>query len=921
MIQGGRYERQAGEHFDRYVFRRHQDDRRPPALPRRLARTAATAVRTRAGGGHAHCGAMIYLGDSFPAEYRDTIFFNNIHGNRVNTDVLEQSGLRLRRPSRRRTSCSRTTAGSAGINLKYGPDGSVYLIDWYDEQACHTNDVDIWDRTNGRIYRVSYGTAPYRAADLGTLSNEELVALQLHANDWHVRTARRLLEERGGTPETTRGLTRILRENPDPRRRLRALWALHASGGLVEGLLLEQLRSEHAYLRAWAIQLLCESRNPSRAALAEFAQLARLDPSPVVRLYVASALQRMPLDDRWEIAQALLAHGEDATDANLPLLLWYGIEPLVPLDPRRALELASASAMPEITGFLWRRAAFEPPAHEALVTALRKLPDDESRLFALDQTYAALEGLRGIEPPPSWPRAYQELAESADAAVRDRALLVAAVFGEESAFPALRALLEDPSADLAKRRLALGALAGASEPETARVVQGLLDQPELRGEAIRALARFDHAATPELLLSRWEGFSGVERADALATLASRPVWARELLGGLARGTVAKSDLNALVLRQLGALADPEVDGMLARTWGVLRSTQEDKLAAIAKWKERLVPDVLAGADPSLGREVFAKTCMRCHVLFGVGGTIGPDISGANRADLGYLLENVIDPNALIPLEYQVSVATTTDERLVTGIEKGSDDRTVRLQTENELVVLARDEVASLRLDALSMMPEGQLETLREDEAIALFAYLQSDRQFPRLLTAENRASFFDGTSLAGWSGDPALWSIEQGEIVGRAREPLARNAFLVSDFLGADFRLSLDIRLVPNEANSGIQFRTEPLADGEVRGYQADVGAGWWGKLYEENGRALLSAESGEAHVRPGEWNHYEIEAVGDHVQTWINGATCVDLHDPAGARRGQVALQLHSGSAVEVRFKNLVIEPSPATEGTSGSR
>jgi putative membrane-bound dehydrogenase-like protein len=919
VIQGGRYVRQAGEHFDRYVFRDIQ------TIADHLHYLGGwshggNGRSNRVGGGHAHCGAMIYLGDSFPASYRDTIFFNNIHGNRVNTDLLEQKGSGYV-GHHGADFLLANDRWFRGINLKYGPDGSVFLIDWYDAQACHTSDVNIWNRTNGRIYRVAYGKEPYRSADLSKLSSDELVGLQLQGNDWYVRTARRLLEERELTPETRRGLAGILRNVPDPRRKLRALWALAATGGLDEPMLEKQLTSEHAYLRAWAIQFFCENRDPSRAALDAFAKLAHTDPSPIVRLYLASALQRMPLEARWDIGEALLAHAEDASDANIPLLLWYGIEPLVPADPARALALASTAAMPELAGFLWRRAAVEPTAHEALVAALEKLPDDEQRLFALDHVYVALEGLRGLEAPPSWARLYAKLEKSADARVRDRALLIAAVFGDEAAFPALRALLKDPGADLAKRRLALGALARASEPETARVVQELVDQPELRGDAIRALARFDHASTPDVLLSRWASFSGAERADALATLASRPIWARELLGGLARGTVAKSDLNALVLRQLRSLGDAEVDEMLTRTWGVFRNTQEDKLAAIAKWKERLVPDVLAGADHSLGREVFAKTCMRCHVLFGVGGNIGPDITGANRSDLGYLLENVIDPNALIPREYQLSVVTTTDGRLVTGIEKGSDDRAVRLQTENELVVLARDEVETMRLDALSMMPEGQLETLREDEAIALFAYLQSDHQVPRLLTVENRASFFDGASLAGWSGDPALWSVEKGEIVGRAREPLAKNAFLVSDFLATDFKLSLDMRLVPNEANSGVQFRTEPLADGEVRGYQADAGAGWWGKLYEENGRALLAPESGEEHVHPGEWNHYEIRAVGDHVQTWINGAPCVDLHDPAGARRGQVALQVHAGSAIEVRFKNLVIEPEPAATTTSGSR
>src|SRR5262249_46709170 len=158
----------------------------------------------------------------------------------------------------------------------------------------------------------------------------------------------------------------------------------------------------------------------------------------------------------------------------------------------------------------------------------------------------------------------------------------------------------------------------------------------------------------------------------------------------------------------------------------------------------------------------------------------------------------------------------------------------------------------------------------------------------------------NGTDLAGWDGTPSLWSVEGGEIVGRT-SGLKENEFLKSDLVLGDFRLKCQVQLVGNRGNSGIQFRSEALPDGIVKGYQADIGVGWWGKLYEEHGRALLWPKSGEAHVKPG-WNTYEILAKGSRIRTWINGQPCVDLDDPAGARRGIIALQLHSGEATEVR-------------------
>jgi hypothetical protein len=202
----------------------------------------------------------------------------------------------------------------------------------------------------------------------------------------------------------------------------------------------------------------------------------------------------------------------------------------------------------------------------------------------------------------------------------------------------------------------------------------------------------------------------------------------------------------------------------------------------------------------------------------------------------------------------------------------------------------------------------------------LFAYLQSPVQVPLLATADTVKDFFNGKDLTGWVGDPKLWTVEQGEIVGRS-PGISRNEFLKSQMVADDFRLTVKVKLVPNKENSGIQFRSEVLPNGDVRGYQADVGAGWWGKLYEEHGREILSDRSGEPFVKVDDWNEYEVVANGSRIKTFINGHACVDLDDPAGARRGIFAFQIHAGGPMEVRFKDLKLQVKPSEAQSKATR
>jgi putative membrane-bound dehydrogenase-like protein len=310
------------------------------------------------GGGHAHAGAMVYLGDNWPDSYRNSIFMVNIHGARVNHDILEHKGsgyvghhgsdfLLANDPWFR------------GLNLAYGPDGGVFLSDWTDTGECHN--YDRIDQTNGRIYKVVYGRTKPVTVDVAHASDADLVAMQLHHNDWFDRHARRVLQERAAAGKLDAGtvpaLMKILDENPDPTRKLRAMWALYSVGSLDDGKFLSLLDSPHEYVRAWAIQLSYETGNPSGAILEKFAQLAASDPSPAVRLHLASALQRLPIAQRWDIAAALASHGEDATDQNIPLMLWYGIEPLAAADHDRAAGLLVRCKIPIVRQYIARRIA------------------------------------------------------------------------------------------------------------------------------------------------------------------------------------------------------------------------------------------------------------------------------------------------------------------------------------------------------------------------------------------------------------------------------------------------------------------------------------------------------------------------------------------------------------------------------------
>jgi putative membrane-bound dehydrogenase-like protein len=311
-----------------------------------------------AGGGHAHVGAMVYLGDNWPDAYRNGLFTCNLHGNRVNNDVLERSGSGYAARHGKDLILANDT-WFRGLELQYGPDGGVYVTDWSDTGECH--DIDEAVKTSGRIYKVTFGRPKSAMVDVAKLSDAQLVEMQLQRNDWQVRHARRVLQERAAagklSADTRPALQRMLADNPDVTRKLRALWALHATNCVDDAGLAALLGPPSEYLRAWAVRLLAEDRKVPPAALEKFAKMAESDPSPYVRLYLASSLQRLPLDKRWPVVEALAARADDAQDRNLPLMIWYALEPLVPTNKPRAAALMAKVKIPVVREHIARRLA------------------------------------------------------------------------------------------------------------------------------------------------------------------------------------------------------------------------------------------------------------------------------------------------------------------------------------------------------------------------------------------------------------------------------------------------------------------------------------------------------------------------------------------------------------------------------------
>ena len=412
-------------------------------------------------------------------------------------------------------------------------------------------------------------------------------------------------------------------------------------------------------------------------------------------------------------------------------MIWYGIEPLVPGARSRALDLAAHGKLPIVRRHVARRVvAAEPAAGLALVVSMLGASDDAVCRDLLSGTFDGLRGRRHIAQPKGWSEAFIGLVSRANPDVIEAALLLGLDLDEPRAVAALKRIAQDDGIPADRRSRAVAALVERRVPGLAPELQSLVGDRALRGLVLRSLAAYDDKATPEVILRHYGEYSATEREDAIATLAARPAWAKALLEALGRGQIARRDVSVSIARQLQAFGDRGINEQLEKVWGKVQPTSKTKAALLAKYKSLLASPSDQPADLSSGRAVFNRTCLACHKLYDAGGDVGPDLTGSDRANVDYILENVLDPSAAVSRDYTLTNLAMSDGRLIAGIIREQNDASLVIQTANERIVVAREDIEAIKPSTASMMPEGQLEMLSQQEIRDLFAYLASTRQVP-----------------------------------------------------------------------------------------------------------------------------------------------------------------------------------------------
>jgi len=683
------------------------------------------------GGGHSHSDAMIYLGDRWPREFRGSVLMSNIHGRRINRDVI---GRRPGGPYVATHAADFITVDDPwfrAISLAYGPDGDVVMTDWSDHGECH--DRDGVHRSSGRIYKISWGAPTRVRVDLGHESDAALVALQLHANDWYVRHARRLLQEKAAAgqamPAVHAALRRMCAEEVSIPRKLRARWGLHVTNGAEPAWLSELLSHADEHVRHWAVRLMMDAAVDVRAIEA-LERLAGTESSWLVRMALASALQRIEPGKRLGVAQVLVGRSSGEGDPNLARMIWYGLQPEVATQPEKNASIGLASGLPMLRRFTARRLAAampnDPRAGEALLAGIGAAPD---RVALADLLSGAVEGLKGlgtVAAPRGAPTRLEPLRRASEPAVRRGATLLAATFGDADAIAALRRELTDPGAVVAHREQALAKLAELRLAWLPADLIALLRAGEMIDAVLRALAGSADDRVTDAILTALPSMIPATRGIAIDALVSRVESARRLLDQIALGKIERKVIGASHARRITQLRDPALTAQLENVWGAVGQSRAATAATIARLKHQLAPAMLLEANLANGAVLFDQSCAACHRLFRRGQNFGPDLTGSGRKDLDYLLLNIVEPSASVPADYRVASLTLTDGRNVSGAIASQTDDVFVLRIPGAETTVKRVEVKSVEFLPVSLMPPGLLEALTATELRDLIGYLMSD---------------------------------------------------------------------------------------------------------------------------------------------------------------------------------------------------
>ena len=660
------------------------------------------------------------------------------------------------------------------VDTKDGPDGAIYVADWYDGQLAHTaNYQGGLDRDHGRIYRIRPKQVDGRGAkvesqkktDLGKLTSSQLVGLLSHANRWHREAARRVLADRRDATIVPALKQKLFAEQGQTATE--SLWALYLSGGLDEATALKAIDHAEPQVRLWAVRLLGDERRlPSDIAI-RVANLALTEPNIEVRCQLAATAKRLPPEQSLPIIRSLMTRDEDATDPRQPLMIWWAVEAAV------SAELISSSLPSAGRAGEGSRSANDattpkntPPqpspsrggSEES--SALRIFDDPElwkrplvqkeilprlMRRFASTGQRADLAICARLLKQSPTPETTKALMQGFEEAFQGRSLnnvpadLVAALSAagggslslkirqqDASAVDEALKIIADEKAPSGKRAEYATLFGEVKQPKSVPVLLETLSKTAddgLKAAILATLPAYGDDRIAQEVLKQYGQMNDDIRAVAQSLLVSRKPWSLALVEAVERGDIAAKSLPVETVRQLTVHRDERLASLIAKHWGSVEgATTAEMQAQIEKYQT-----ILSGpGDPYPGKKLYMQMCGKCHTLHATGGKIGPDLTTYKRDDVRRMLLNVINPSAEIREGFETLIAVLNDGRVVTGFLVEQDPQSVSLRsTDGQTVALSRADIDELIPQKKSLMPEGQLKDLTEEQVRNLFAYLRS----------------------------------------------------------------------------------------------------------------------------------------------------------------------------------------------------
>ncbi len=703
----------------------------------------------------AYCGIHYFDSPAYPAEYRGRLYMGNIHAGAINVDRVVSTGASYGSHPEQ-DFLTANDAWFMPVSQKTGPDGSLYILDWYDRYHCYQDanrDPQGIDRDKGRLYRVRYGNTPRRAPfDLAKSRDDDLITLLGDANVYNRDTAQRLLAERA-TPAIRAKLETLAL---DPRvpgvKQSHALWALLSSGPLREEFHLALLERLKPNFQALAVRAAGDMRNPSPRIRDKVAKLAR-DPFPEIRLQVAIASRKIEGVDPIPLLLDVLETGDDGLVTQI---VWRNLEPFFatrPSDLAKRIEGRQDSP------------GFSEIAPKAIERTLALDPIDTGMIRAwLEHTRQGQDTLEALGHLVDYLESKAPTREFLDAMradlvkFRDRPTatpvhqnvvalyqVALALCGDRSALKDVFLTLERPTfkdqaSDLEResiRREALESLLKLKVKGLGKVtIPRLLLETDSRStlqfrrDVLAVAGRLDDPEIASAVLAVYPKLADPLKPAAIDLLCQRAPWGRSLLEAVDRKTIPAIAIGINQLRRLKATKDPAIQGLITKLYGALREERRPDRDQVVSRMRELVSN--APGDAPHGRAVFAKLCGQCHKLHGEGQEVGPDLTGVGRSNLEQLLSNVFDPNLVIGPGYQATTVAGKDGRILSGllIENGGDRVILKLQG-GRVETIARDQVDDLKTSQVSLMPEGIETQLSPNEVVDLFAYLREPDPSPR----------------------------------------------------------------------------------------------------------------------------------------------------------------------------------------------